>query len=48
MSNTMILGRGRSSVNIVDVGKEVRELAVDLETTIVKGHMKLSKRLVIP
>jgi len=44
----MFLGMGILSVIIIDIGKEVSELAVDLVSTIVKGHMKLSKRLVIP
>jgi len=41
----MILGSGDPSVNIVEVEGEVRVLAVDLELTIVKGHLKLFKGL---
>lgn len=44
MSKTMILGRGRPSVKIVEVGREVIGFAVDLELTIVK--VKLPKGLV--
>jgi hypothetical protein len=46
----MILGKGSPSANIVELEKEVGGPAGDLELTIAKGHLKLSKMisLVIP